>query len=250
MESVLTQLGLSPKEAKFYLFLLNETLMTASQIAKRLHESRTNTYMVLDKLAEEGLALCDSSSAIKKFAAADPEVLDKKLHEREEALSKSRAALNKVLPRLTNSYKEAEAKRALSPIEVPKKHQPIIQETSETEKTVRIIASQGLPNLTEAWTLISAVISARNSKSYKTELVYHKSDAKNPLITNLASNSLKSRAVAEKLQDGGVILYGNRIVLISHDAKPKLTAMNNAPLEATLNSVFEQLWRGGEGDSQ
>jgi predicted transcriptional regulator len=55
----LEQLGLSPSQAKAYLLLVKEGKLTPAQLMAKTGESRTNAYMVLDRLSDIGLAIKD-----------------------------------------------------------------------------------------------------------------------------------------------------------------------------------------------
>lgn len=83
-EAQLQKLGLSASQAKAYILLVNEGSLSPAQLMKMTGESRTNAYMVLDKLVTWELAYKDEVSKKLVYRASSPLGLQK-LAERQRA---------------------------------------------------------------------------------------------------------------------------------------------------------------------
>ena len=71
----LTEFGLSEKEAKVYLALLELEVATATEIAKNSNIKRSSTYVVLESLKEKGLVGTTEEKRIQRFVASSPDFL-------------------------------------------------------------------------------------------------------------------------------------------------------------------------------
>lgn len=68
----LTQLGLSEKEIKVYLFLVGHGFCPVSSLAKRCSLNRVTVYSVLESLTRKNLVTHRKISGYKHFAALEP----------------------------------------------------------------------------------------------------------------------------------------------------------------------------------
>src|SRR3989344_8899127 len=71
----LTDFGLSDKEAKVYLALLELGTATAFEIASRSGINRSSTYVVLEALSKMGLAGLSGDNKVKSYVAVSPEAI-------------------------------------------------------------------------------------------------------------------------------------------------------------------------------
>lgn len=90
--SVLTNLGLSEKEAKVFLACIENGTNIVSAIAQSAGINRVTTYDILEKLKQRGLVSFYSKNKIKYFTAIDPEIL---LEEYEKRTNDLRSVLPK-----------------------------------------------------------------------------------------------------------------------------------------------------------
>ncbi len=93
-ENKLVQLGLSEKEAKLYLLLLQIGSSPVSALAKRAAVKRVTVYSVLEGLVERGLVSYQNQAGGRRYNAYDPECL-LYLLEKEKAALKCRMELAK-----------------------------------------------------------------------------------------------------------------------------------------------------------
>ena len=70
---MLQHFGLTETQAKAYISLVKRGALTAKELTLKIKESRTNTYMVLDKLVDMGLILKSQNQKVLRFYAASPE---------------------------------------------------------------------------------------------------------------------------------------------------------------------------------
>lgn len=104
----LIEFGLSDKEARIYLSLLESDTSMVQEIAKNAGVNRSSTYVVLESLKRKGLVF--STEGKQKYVAASPETI---LQQIEDASTKTKAIKEKIsgiLPDLKALHKETKHK--------------------------------------------------------------------------------------------------------------------------------------------
>lgn len=71
----LTKFGLSIKEAKIYIALLELGAVPVSRIASKSSINRSTSYVILDQLSKSGLVSISEKSGVKLYSAASPDRL-------------------------------------------------------------------------------------------------------------------------------------------------------------------------------
>jgi HTH-type transcriptional regulator, sugar sensing transcriptional regulator len=102
----LQKLGLTEKEARIYLSLLELEVATANEVAEKAGVNRSSTYVVLDSLLEKGLVSFSDGEEVRRYVASSPSVLADKATEAAERQTKIKMDLLEILPELKSLYKE------------------------------------------------------------------------------------------------------------------------------------------------
>lgn len=106
----LIDFGLSDKEARVYLALLELEVATAQEIAKTADINRSSAYVVLESLCKRGLATTSAGEAVLKYVASSPETLLKLASDASERQIQAERDLNSILPELKSQYKGTKRK--------------------------------------------------------------------------------------------------------------------------------------------
>lgn len=101
----LIDFGLSDKEAKAYLSLLELETATASEVAKHSSINRSSAYVVLESLRREGFVGISDDKRVRRYVAASPDTL---LHTAETAAKRQesiKGGIQSVIPELKALHK-------------------------------------------------------------------------------------------------------------------------------------------------
>lgn len=112
-ETKLQDFGLSEKEAKVYLTLLELGESSASDIAKGSGVNRATTYVVLDSLKEIGLVSTYDQGGTTQYVASDPSRLQNIVEDKKEEWTQKYDELNSLLPELQSLHNAEENKPAI-----------------------------------------------------------------------------------------------------------------------------------------
>lgn len=242
----LQQLGLNTKETEFYLYLLKEGVFTAAQLSKRLGESRTNTYMILARLTDAGLVVPDETVSVKRFMAADPQLVARLLEEQAAAIQRSLKDLNKSLPELSAQFEQSQQKREVAQKASFKKYEKLAEEIVAAKQVVEVVGSQDLLAGSDAAAFLSYIVAQRNRLGLKTRAVFHVSDQDSAYLSSLAAGA-EIHISSQKPKTGGAIIYGRSTALITGKPKLAVNVIANDALTDTFREVFKQLWQAGKG---
>lgn len=101
----LQNFGLSEKEGKIYLALLELEMATVFEVAKQSGINRSSAYVVLEALKKKGLVGISDDKKVRKYIAASPETL---LHSAKSAAKKQeelKDGIESIIPELKALYK-------------------------------------------------------------------------------------------------------------------------------------------------
>lgn len=106
----LVQFGLTEKEAKVYLALLELEVATVNEIAKATELNRSSMYVILDALEKRGLVTVSGDKDVKQYVAASPELLLRNATELAKKYEDVRKNIELAVPELKALHKETKHK--------------------------------------------------------------------------------------------------------------------------------------------
>lgn len=242
MEKALQLLGLNEKEAKFYLFLLENRSMSASEIAKQTKESRTNTYMILDRLADEGLIHAASNRGVKQYTAADPNELKKLVVAKQQEVRRDQQALSSILPELTSIYQLGQHRPGVVYLEGIKGFESFLEDMHKTGGEVSIIASNTTPQNREAWGVLQKALKKRKQKGISSRAIFHESAHEWLDKNEHLGRGLDVKFWGSDELKGEIVLYGNKVALTVYEPTIIVTVITNEILAQTFKTIFDHMW--------
>lgn len=105
-EAQLQKLGLSASQAKAYILLVEEGSLSPAQLIEKTGESRTNAYMVLDKLVKWELAYKDEVSKKLVYRASSPLGLQKLAERQRASAYLAESKIKDAMPELLQYFHE------------------------------------------------------------------------------------------------------------------------------------------------
>jgi len=106
----LEKFGLSEKEAKVYVALIELEVATANEVAERAEVNRSSTYVVLDSLLNKGLVSISGDKTVKQYVATNPEIFLREIEEVIQEKNSIKESLAKILPELKALHKDTKKK--------------------------------------------------------------------------------------------------------------------------------------------
>lgn len=138
----LIRFGLSEKEAKVYLALLELEVATANEIAKASSVNRSSTYVVLESLQKRGLASVSAGGRVQKYVAAHPEQLARMAGHESQKRLEAKADIDRILPELISLHKDTKERPKVVIYEGIEGLRNCFEATLKSkEKLIRVVSS-------------------------------------------------------------------------------------------------------------
>jgi sugar-specific transcriptional regulator TrmB len=102
----LLEFGLSEKEAKIYLALLELEIAGVQDISKKTGVNRSSTYVVIESLKKRGLVSMSPDKKVQEYIAATPEILLEIAKDASERAAATKEKIREILPELRGLQKE------------------------------------------------------------------------------------------------------------------------------------------------
>lgn len=103
-EEILQQAGLTKAEATIYILLVKNSPLAPPKLADLAHESRTNTYKLLETLEEKGLVARDETQKKLRYWANNPSHLLESLKKRRTEVETAEKRFEDSLPAMMDDY--------------------------------------------------------------------------------------------------------------------------------------------------
>lgn len=101
---LLQQIGLTAGQAKAYLTLIKEGQLTAPELGNMIGETRTNAYMILDKLIALGLVKKDVKAKKQAYYPTNPTSIERLIEEKRQQILSTEKQVRDSMPQLLNYF--------------------------------------------------------------------------------------------------------------------------------------------------
>lgn len=136
LEEKLQNIGLTDKEAKVYLKILELGEASVQDIAKHAKVNRITTHVAIEKLQKEGLVKEVQKGKRRRIIAEMPQRLIDRLLDKKTAINRQASELTKLLPELESMYNYSEVKPKIRFFEGFDGLQRIYQDTLDTGEEI------------------------------------------------------------------------------------------------------------------
>lgn len=100
----LTEIGLTPSQAKVYLILVQYGSISPPDLATKAKETRSNAYKILDRLVELGLATKSEASKKAVYRVANPIALEALAKQQRDSAMEQEKRVKLAMPTLLNFF--------------------------------------------------------------------------------------------------------------------------------------------------
>ena len=237
---ILKKAGLTESQAKGYLALIENGELTPAAIADKTGESRTNGYMIAEKLEKLGLA--HKTDGVKTaYAAENPQKIKVLLTRRQRQLRESSDALTGILPGIMSRFRLMSDQPGVMTYEGVSSIRVVYDAIISTGKDVLIFPSPYDRNDPEISSLIDKQIERQNKAGIKV-LSLIQSDEWNTLKT-YQTNLLELRKLPDRMKfDAQIMIFGDNVVSTVYNKGVVSTIINSPQMAETLRSVFFAIW--------
>ncbi len=239
----LSTLGITQKQQKLYMYLLEHGSHTASELAGILGEQRTNIYLLAEDLEKNGLLERDASRPVVRFLATNPNRLQRLMTQKQHALAESATQLKKALPEMTGLYQINSAQPGLAYFEGIKGYSAALEDMIRSEQEVCVFGASNVSRARpDAWDVLQNKLQKRALAKVRTRILFEQALQESTDIHSRQRQRMQVRFWGDAVFDSEVAVYGSTVVLTTYDDKLSSLVIKNQSLANTLQSIFDTAW--------
>jgi len=239
----LEKFGLSQKEAKIYLTLLELGNVVVSDIAKQAGINRSTTYVLLKSLADRGFVGITERNGVKIYAAASPERIIQHLEDSIKKYTELVGVAHGILPELKSMYVGVGPKPHVRFFEGTEGIKTAYEDTLTSSETILAYASienmhQALPNYFPEY------YQRRSQKNIHIRAIFPDTPEARERVRHNKEEAREAMLVPSKdyAFSPEINIYDNKIVFMSLVEKFALI-IESRELADALKKAFELSWR-------
>jgi len=242
----LVNFGLSEKEAKVYLALLELEVATAHEVADKAELNRSSTYVVLESLQARGLASISGGEKVKRYIVAPPNRLIQLATDTSRKHVEIEHDIEAILPDLKSLYKGTKEKPKIRIFEGKKAIIELVNETlSIKDKLMRVYTSGNDMHI-----FFREYMPEYMKKRTEAEIVMHGIHPDNEINKNLASympKTDKSVFIPEEKYkfSSDFSVYDSTVTYVSHRGEYAIS-INDTEIADAVKSAFDLAFEGAE----
>ncbi|MCK4669830.1 MAG: hypothetical protein KAT43_01410 [Nanoarchaeota archaeon] len=236
-EQLLLEAGLTQREIKVYLALLELGSTTTGPLVKKSGIPNCKVYETLDKLINKGLASYTIISKIKHFQASDPEMLLNFLEEKQKQIKEIIPEL-KLKQNLAENIQESTIYESIKGVKTA--FNKILSTLNKGEEYLVFTLGEEL-GTEELKRFFIGYHKKRIEKKIKVKLIANEK-MKKIFLRYHVFKGMKVKYTKQKLPTG-IFIYGNNIMTVVWGQKPTafvITSKNNAD---RYREFFEEMWK-------
>ena len=238
---ILKQLGLSDKEVKVYLSLLENGPSSVRNLAVVAGINRGTTYDILKVLRELGLVSYYHKATKQYFIAEDPSKLNNAIDQKLHNLNEVKEKINQIIPNLKSLYDQAGKKPVVKYYEG---HQGIKIILTDVLETIDQLASK------EYLVFSSSTIKGNLYKAFPnfTKQRISKKIKVKVIAVGHEGTSAEYAEIKSLSQEEGsptyIIIYDNKVAMLSlsDNGEPQGIIIEDRALADTQKQLFNFIW--------
>lgn len=243
----LEQLGLSEKEAKVYLALLEVGEATPQELSARSGINRATTYVILENLKKQDLVRSFNRQKKLFFALENPLQILEMLYQNKKKLSDKIEVAKRIMPEL-EMLARLTSERAKVKFYEGKEGIVMIQQEVFRSKPKEVYNIWNINIMAKEFPPHDGDHRRRNDpfiKKRKSIAVYDakKEIPKMPLFKNEERKYLPDSKFPFKSE---LVIYNHKVILVAANDKFLAVVIDNKDIAEGLKSLFELAWQGAE----
>lgn len=242
--NILTDFGLSKKEAVVYLSLLELELATAQEVARHTHLNRSSTYVIIEALQHQGLISTSEDKKVRRYAAVNPEVLLQIAKKRAEKQERTKQKISTIIPELRALHKDTRRRPKVQIFEGQSGLEAVLDDSviHNKEKLKRTFSSTGVSQILKGD--FPEYIRKRAANKIKLRGIHPHKETTEKLV---AQNSLPQDEIY-MIPPGkyefptNLSIYDNKISYMSPENGGLAILIESKEIADVMKSIFDMAW--------
>lgn len=233
----LQEIGLSDKEAKVYLAILELGQETVQTISKKAGVNRATTYVVLESLQNKGLVTTFEQNKKTLFIVEGPHALNNIIREQEDEVEKKDSHLDELMPELGSIYNLHPSKPIVRFYEGKEGLKEMIKERASHYNNSEMSVFYPSKQVREFFGVeqTSKFRENRIKRGIRNRVIYSDSEGFDPQSIMLAD----LKKIPDELKFSSVIeIWDDKVLIASLEGHISALVIENKLIADTMNSIF------------
>lgn len=246
-EKSLATCGLSPEQAKIYLFLLENGMAPAKGISSKIRVGRPLTYKILEQLIALGLVeKREDVGKVTFFRPRHPKRLKELADKRKTELEQSASGFHTVFGLLVSQFNALQDKPNIKFFEGEEGIKHAYEDILETGKDIMIITSPIHEGRQEVLHLIREQVKKQAEQNIRTRAItpHHEGGITAlPIEEDEKHLITRKKVPAEKLNiPAQIIVYGDKVAITNFRESIITVLVESKYIAETFRLMFEYMW--------
>lgn len=243
MLEILEQLGLSRVEANAYLYIVDIGTVLPRDVAVHIGQTRTNTYAILARLAEQGLLIEDESAKVRRYSAADPSMVKQLVTNKQRQLHVLSKSVDAITPELISRYRLGLQKPGVLYLEGLDGLRASLEDMARSKTEILLWGSSTVPENPQAYEMLQRAGVKRKARAIPTRMLLEQNARNWPHIHDFAKRGFTVRTSPNEPIEAEVAIYGDTVCMTSYAPNLIVTVLTNETIARTYRIIFEEAWR-------
>lgn len=241
---ILVDFGLSDKEAKVYLSLLELELATVQEIARHTHLNRSSTYVVIEALQRQGLVSASEDKKVRQYVAVTPEALLQIAEDRAVKQENTRQKIGAIIPELKALHKDTRQRPKVQIFEGRKGLGIILEDSiiNNREKIKRVFSSIGVSQILKED--FPDHLKKRIANKVKIRCIHPYNETSKKLIEQNARSYDEIYMIPPGKYEfpTNLSIYDNKISYMSTENNGSAILIESKEIADVMKTVFDMAW--------
>lgn len=245
LSEILECIGLTKEQVDIYLSLITHGAQSAGQLAKSTKVQRTYIYKICQELIKKGLITQSKKDRGTTFNPNSPDHLLAIAEEHKSKANQAQTALEGILSELKEKYSAIEEKPVITHYEGIEGLKKVYSDIIKTKKDILLFRSLYDDKYPEIDNLVSNHITKQIEAGIHTRTITPLEKDTKDIYLNSDHQRLVSRHIVRNslfTLPAQIIVYGNKVAIISLRSKIISTLIDNKDICDTFRQLFELQW--------
>jgi HTH-type transcriptional regulator, sugar sensing transcriptional regulator len=241
--TALQQLGCQDKHIRFYGANLELGAASLIEIAKKARLQRSTAYLIAGELAEKGLVQEDHKAYKKRFVAAEPAVVLRKLQAKHRQLGRHTIAFKDALPDLQASHQATATRPRVRTYEGKAGLLAVWQDILAEQQEILLWTNQRTERQFFDPALHELFIKERVAKRIPLRVLAVDNPEGRELLKTDQANSRGTKMLPEATFSSETYIYGNKVAVLDIGTTIFGVITENDQIAQSQRAIFEYIWR-------
>jgi len=250
-ETKLQEFGLSQKEARVYVTLLELGKSPASDVAEKSEVKRATTYVVLDSLKEMGLISTYEKNGTTQYVASDPSKLGSIIESKKQEWIQKSEELSSLLPELESLHNAEASKPTIRFFEgkdsLLESYEEFLKSDKKKDKSVRFFYSRDKIDKALSKKDLESFVEYRLQENIDSEVIYNKKGG------DLDAERKGDRIKVEETKfpiDIDLEIYGDSIFISTLEKPLSAILIKNQKISDSFKTLFRLAQIGAQAENE